>query len=307
MDLVILAAGMGSRFGGLKQLQPIGPHGELILEYSVFDAARAAEANGCSIGQVVLVICKETEDHVRATIDQQLKTRMAVRYVHQRPDALPAGFLVPPGRRRQWGTGQAVLAAQGFVRGPFVVINADDFYGASGHQQLARYFQSTAAKTVPAYAVVGYPLRQTLSEHGAVNRGLCAVDQRGRLQSIIELTGIQKQEGAVRYTDAKGHMHLLNGEELVSMNMWGLTPSVFPQLECLFAEFLATRGNEAAAEFYLPTALSTLNERGLAEITLLQSNDSWFGLTYREDLEHTRETIGKLVANGTYPAPLWSA
>ena len=306
-DLVILAAGMGSRFGGLKQVQPVGPHGELIIEYSVFDALRAGGANGPGFGRLVLVIRKDIEADFRDTIGRRLESRMDVHYVFQELEGRSKSAPLPaPTRTKPWGTGHAVLAAQSAVRGPFAVINADDFYGASGYRSLAAYFQATAASAKPAYAMVGYPLKQTLSAHGTVSRGLCATDERGRLRSITEITKIEKQDAGARYTDAGSHVHRLTGEEIVSMNFWGFTPAVFPQLERLFGEFLSQHGSDPKAEFYLPTALSTLNERGEAEIALLPSEDAWFGLTYREDIDVARATIGELIAAGKYPAPLWA-
>lgn len=296
-DLVILAAGMGSRFGGLKQVQPVGPHGELIIEYSIHDARRAG------FDRLVLVIRRDIEADFRATIGRRLEARMDVAYVFQEmtalPAGLPAGWSPAPGRTKPWGTGHAVLVAQPAVRGPFAVINADDFYGAAGYQALAAHFASARG-----HALVGYPLRQTLSEHGTVSRGLCATEGR-RLRSITELTKIEKTASGARYTDAGGEVRALGGDEIVSMNFWGFTPEVFPALERLFREFLAARGGDPQAEFYLPTALSTLNEAGEAEIALLRSSDAWFGITYREDLPAAQAAVRALVAAGRYPAPLW--
>ncbi|MFI5336598.1 MAG: NDP-sugar synthase [Opitutales bacterium] len=297
-DLVILAAGIGSRFGGLKQVQPVGPHGELIIEYSVHDALRAG------FGRVVLVIRRDIEAGFRDTIGRRLEKRVEVQYVFQETSDVPggpnpSGGRVPP-RSKPWGTGQAVLAARRAVRAPFAVINADDFYGAAGYRALAAHFPGSSA-----YAMVGYPLRQTLSEHGTVSRGLCSMDAAGRLQRITELTKIEPTGTGARYTDAAGAGQVLTGDEIVSMNFWGFTPAVFPQLEQLFTGFLARSGADPKAEFYLPTALSTLNERGDASIALLRSEDAWFGLTYREDLPAAQDAIRRLVAAGRYPAPLW--
>lgn len=298
-DLVILAAGMGSRFGGLKQVQPVGPHGELIIEYSIFDALRAG------FTRLVLVIRKDIEADFRATIGRRLESRIDVQYAYQEMDLLPAGFTPPAGRTKPWGTGHAVLAARAAVRGPFAVINADDFYGASGYAALARHFAATANAPRPAYAMVGYPLRQTLSEHGTVSRGLCATDAAGRLKHITEATKIEKSAAGARYTDAQGVAQALTGEEIVSMNFWGFTPAVLPQLEKLFVDFLQRNAVDPKAEFYLPTALSTLNERGEAEIALLRSEDAWFGITYREDLPSSQAAVRALVSAGRYPGPLW--
>lgn len=296
-DLVILAAGMGSRFGGLKQVQPVGPHGELIIEYSIFDALRAG------FDRLVLVIRKDIEADFRATIGRRLESRMAVEYVFQELDDLPDGARASslPTRTKPWGTGHAVLAARHVVQRPFAVINADDFYGASGYRALATHF---AAST--DYALVGYPLRQTLSEHGTVSRGVCAVDAAGRLKNITELTKIeQTAAGGVRYLDGAGVAQPLTGDETVSVNFWGFTPAVLPQLQALFADFLAARGTDPKAEFYLPTAISDLNERGAANVALLRSESAWFGITYREDLPSAMGAVRELVAAGHYPAPLW--
>lgn len=285
---------MGSRFGGVKQVQPVGPHGELIIEYSAFDALRAG------FTRLVLVIRKDIEADFRATIGRRLEERMEVRYVFQERDSLPAGFAVPAERTKPWGTAHATLCAQPEVRGPFAVINADDFYGASAYHTLAEHFKQSSD-----YAMVGYPLSQTLSEHGTVSRGLCATDKEGRLQRITEITRIEKTSIGARYTDAGGQIRQLTGDEIVSMNFWGFTPALFPQLEAQFRTFLAKNAHDPKAEIYLPTCLSELNERGEAKIALHRSADSWFGLTYREDLASAQVAIKALVASGRYPAPLW--
>jgi len=286
---------MGSRFGGVKQVQPVGPHGELIIEYSASDALRAG------FDRLVLVIRRDLESDFRSTIGARLEQHMAVSYVYQELTDLPSGFAPLEGRTKPWGTGQAVLAARSAVQRPFAVINADDFYGASGYKKLADHFS-----TAPGYAMVGYPLRQTLSEHGAVSRGLCGTDGQGRLKRITELTKIEKSPGGgARYTDGAGRPQSLTGGEIVSMNFWGFTPAVFPQLEALFRDFLRKSATDTTAEIYLPTALSALNENGAARIALLQSTDEWFGLTYREDLSAAQAAIKRLIAAGRYQAPLW--
>ena len=293
-DLVILAAGMGSRFGGVKQVQPVGPAGELIIEYSAYDALRAG------FDRLVLVIRRDIEADFRATIGARLEKHMDVKYVYQELADLPPGVSVAAGRTKPWGTGHAVLAARQSVQRPFAVINADDFYGASGYQALAGHFA-----TASNYAMVGYPLRQTLSEHGTVSRGLCATDNQGRLKRITEITKIEKVPGAARYTDPAGRSQFLTGGEIVSMNFWGFTPSLFPQLQSLFSDFLRLSAADPKAEFYLPTALSALNETGTTRVSLLQSADEWFGLTYREDVAAAQAAIKALIAKGRYPSPLW--
>jgi UTP-glucose-1-phosphate uridylyltransferase len=299
-DLVILAAGMGSRFGGVKQVQPVGPHGELIIEYSVFDALRAG------FGRLVLVIRKEIEADFRAAVGRRLESRLDVQYVFQETGLVGARPLaIENARTKPWGTGHAVLTAGKAVREPFAAINADDFYGASAFAALARHFTPTTGAPHPAYAMVGYPLKQTLSDHGSVSRGLCSVDGAGRLQKITEITGIEKTAAGARYLDSYADAHLLSGREVVSMNFWGLTPAIFPQLEKLFGEFLTASAGDPKAEFYLPTAISALIERQEAGVALLESADPWFGLTYREDLAAAQAAVKSLVAAGTYPSPLW--
>lgn len=290
---------MGSRFGGLKQVQPVGPHGELIIEYSAYDARRAG------FDRLVLVIRRDIERDFREAIGRRLEKHFNVEYAFQEvddlPEASPASRLLHnASRTKPWGTGHAVLAARKVARRPFAVINADDFYGAAGYRALAGHFAASSD-----YAMVGYPLRQTLSEHGAVSRGLCATDASGRLVSITEVTKIEKADQGARYNDAVGVEHRLSGEEIVSMNFWGFTPAIFGQLEKLFVEFLARSGQEPEAEFYLPTALSALNQQGEARVALLRSEDAWFGITYREDLPAARQAVQGLIAAGRYPAPLW--
>lgn len=283
-DLVILAAGIGSRFGGVKQVQPVGPSGELIIEYSAFDALRAG------FGRLVLVIRKEIEADFRAAIGRRLEARIDVQYVFQES----------AGRAKPWGTGHAVLAAKAVVDRPFAVQNADDFYGAAGYAALAGHFGVSRD-----YALVGYPLRQTLSEHGAVSRGVCRFAEDGRLAGITELTRIEATTHGAKQTESDGLVRLLSGDEVVSMNNWGFTPDVFPRLERLFAEFVAARGMDPKAEFYLPAAVSSLIERKEARVAVLASTDAWFGLTYKEDVPAARSALAALIAAGKYPSPLW--
>ena len=285
---------MGSRFGGLKQVQPVGPHGELIIEYSIHDAIRAG------FGRLVLVIRKDIEADFRATIGKRLESRLDVSYVFQDTAALPAGHKASAGRTKPWGTGHALLVARPAVRGPFAVINADDFYGAAGYAALAAHFTATQG-----YALVGYPLQQTLSAFGTVSRGLCATDAQGRLRGITEISKIEKHGTGAQYTDASGAVHALTGGEIVSMNFWGFTPEIFPQLERLFSAFLMKSARDPVAEFYLPTAISTLNDHKETAVALLKSSDAWFGVTYREDLASARIAIRSLIAAGRYSAPLW--
>jgi hypothetical protein len=293
---------MGSRFGGLKQVAPIGPGGELIIEYSAYDARRAG------FGRVVFVIRRDIEKDFRAAIGSRLESKMEVAYAFQEPGDLPAPHSAVPGRMKPWGTGQAAIAAEPAVRGPFAVINADDFYGAAAYGELAGHFRgagSEASTGRPAYALVGYPLRQTLSEHGAVNRGICAVDAAGRLTGIDEVLKIERTTaGRARHPLAWGGWGELSGEEIVSMTCFGFTPVFFGQLRGLFADFLAKYGRSETAEFYLPVAVGTLVQAGYADVHLLKSEDAWFGMTYREDVPAARAAIQRLVDQGVYPERL---
>ena len=301
-DLVVLAAGMGSRFGGLKQVAPVGPNGELIIEYSAHDARRAG------FRRVVFVIRRDIEKDFRAAIGSRLETKMEVAYAFQELGDLPPPYAVAPGRTKPWGTGQAVLAAEPAVRGPFAVINADDFYGAAAYGELARHFGGASGSDSPGrptYALVGYPLRQTLSEHGAVNRGVCAVDAGGRLTGIDEVLKIERMAaGRARHPLAWGGWGELTGDEIVSMTCFGFTPAFFGQLRGLFTEFLGLYHRSETAEFYLPVAVGALAQAGYAEVRLLKSEDAWFGMTYREDVPAARAAIRRLVDQGVYPERL---
>ena len=301
-DLVVLAAGMGSRFGGLKQVEPVGPGGELIIEYSAHDARLAG------FGRVVFVIRRDIARDFRAAVGGRLEARMDVAYVFQDLGDVPP-HSPPPGRRKPWGTGHAVLAAEPAVRGPFAVINADDFYGASAYRVLAEHFGGApageAAPAKPAYALVGYPLRQTLSEHGAVNRGVCAIDPAGRLTGIEEVLKIERTpDGGARHPLAWGTWRQLSGDEIVSMTFFGFTPVFFGQVRGLFSEFLDRYGRSETAEFYLPVAVGDLVRAGYAEVRLLKSTDGWFGMTYRDDVPAARAALRRLIDQGVYPERL---
>jgi NDP-sugar pyrophosphorylase family protein len=292
--LLVLAAGMGSRYGGLKQIDPVGPSGETVLDYAVFDAQRAG------FGRVVFVIRKDFEQLFREKIGARYAGRIAVDYVFQSLDALPAGFSVPPGREKPWGTGHAVWCARDVVRENFAVINADDFYGADSFNQLAAFLSANPKSKIenPKFAMVGFRLANTLSEHGAVSRGVSVADAAGELRSITEQTGILASE--------VGAGKKFRGDELVSMNCWGFTPALFPALDAQLREFLAARGGEAKAEFYLPAAVSDQIARGSATVRVLPTASAWFGVTYREDKPRVTAAIGDLVSRGVYPASLWS-
>lgn len=289
LTLVVLAAGMGSRYGGLKQIDPVGPGGETVLDYAVFDALRAG------FTRVVFVIRKDFEDLFRNAIGARYAGRATVDYVFQSLDALPPGFTVPAGREKPWGTGHAVWCAREALSGDFAVINADDFYGADSFQRLAQFL---ARARGGAFAMVGFRLANTLSEHGTVARGICTSDEAGMLRTVVERTGIDPKD--------VGPGHAFSGEEIVSLNCWGFTPALFAGLDRQFREFLKTRAHEPKAEFYLPAAVSAMIERGEATVRVLPTESSWFGVTYREDKPRVEASIAALVQAGRYPAKLWS-
>jgi hypothetical protein len=301
-DLVVLAAGMGSRFGGLKQVEPVGPGGELIIEYSACDALKAG------FERVVFVIRRDIEQAFRAAIGRRIEARMEVAYAFQEITDLPAPHAPVPGRTKPWGTGHAVLAAESVVRGPFAVINADDFYGAAAYRVLAEHFNLQATESRPArpvYSLVGYPLRQTLSEHGTVNRGVCLVDPSGRLEGIDEVLKIERtSRGRARAPFPQGQWRELSGDELVSMTCFGFSPEFMGQLRGRFSGFLEEHGTSQTAEFYLPVAVGELLKAGYADMRVLKSGDEWFGMTYREDVPAARTALRRLIDQGAYPERL---
>jgi hypothetical protein len=293
--LLVLAAGMGSRYGGLKQIDPVGPGGETIMDYSIYDALRAG------FGKLVFVIHRGIEQPFRQVVGARFEKRIAVEYVYQELDKLPPGFSVPAGRTKPWGTAHAILMADSAIHEPFAVINADDFYGAEGYRVLAQHLQSGTAD----YAMVGFDLRNTLSDFGAVARGVCQVDGNDFLQNVVELTGIERDGVHARNTDRAGRVTRLTGDEVVSMNMWGFTPGMFPQLQKFFLRFLELNGSDAQAESYIPSAVNELVLAGRARVKVLRTRDSWFGITYREDRPRAVEGISCLIHGGYYPERLW--
>jgi NDP-sugar pyrophosphorylase family protein len=293
--LLVLAAGMGSRYGGLKMIEPVGPGGEAILDYSIYDARRAG------FGRVVLVIRKGIELQIKERISARFEKHLSVEYVFQEVNKLPPGFHAPVGRVRPWGTTQAILMAAAAIHEPFAVINVDDFYGAESYRALAHHLQSGT----PDYATVGLVLRNTLSEFGTVARGVCDVDSNGYLQSILELKNIEREGGHAKDIDAEGRETNLTGSETVSMNMWGFTPEVFPQLAEQFENFLEVHGTGLEAECFIPNTVNNLISTGQARVKILRCADSWFGVTYREDHSRAVDRIRHLIEAGHYPKKLW--
>ena len=279
--LLVLAAGLGSRYGGLKQLDPVGPGGETILDYAVFDALRAG------FGRVVFVIRRDFADAFRTQVVAKYAGRGAVDTVFQALDALPPGATVPAGREKPWGTGHAVWCARAALDGPFAVIGADDFFGADAFRQLSAFLRAPAARG-HEYAMVGYKLARTLSENGAVSRGVCAADAAGRLQRVVEHTGILRAD--------VGPGAKFSGEETVSMNCWAFTPDFLPALDRQWAEFVAAHGTEPK---------SRQVSAGAATVRVLPTSAEWFGVTYREDRPRVQATLAALAARGDYPVPLF--
>lgn len=297
--LLVLAAGMGSRYGGLKQMDSMGPNGETVMDYAVFDAIRSG------FGKVVFVIRRDFEEAFKEGVGNRFSGQIEVDYAFQSLDALPDGFVVPPGRTKPWGTAHAILTASKVVADPFAVINADDFYGRDAYGQMARFLFNLQEDITPSpFCMVGFPLKNTLSEFGTVSRGVCDIGADGGLQSVTELTRIEKLMAGARHIEADGSEIVLSGEEIVSMNMWGFTPAVFDYLENLFRQFLASRGVEMQSEFYIPFAVDDMVKQDSATVQVLRTSGSWFGVTYKEDRDHVVSAIAALVDRGDYPDQL---
>jgi dTDP-glucose pyrophosphorylase len=294
--LLVLAAGIGSRYGGLKQIDPIGPGGESIIDYSVFDALRAG------FGKLVFVIRREIERPFKEFIGSRFEGRMEVDYVFQELSKLPPGFSAPANRQKPWGTGHALLTGAEVIREPFAVINADDFYGMNSFQMLGQHL----ASQTPEYAMVGFVLRNTLSEFGSVARGVCQTRPDGYLEGVEEVTRIERDGDAAKYTDADGQVRALSGDEVVSLNLWGFTPSIFEYLRRELVSFLKEHGASEKAEFFIPSVVNTLVANGEAQLRVLRTPDSWFGVTYREDRPRVIQSVRELIRRGDYPERLWA-
>jgi NDP-sugar pyrophosphorylase family protein len=295
LTLLILAAGAGSRYGGLKQFEPVGPHDETIMDYSVFDARRAG------FTKAVFVIRKEKEEPFKRAIESKFEKRIAIDYVFQEFGKLTPGFSVPEGRTKPWGTTHAILMAANLIHEPFAVINADDFYGAASFRAMANHLQSGT----PDYGMVGYILRDTLTEFGAVARGICHVDEQGYLKDITELKAIEREGTHVTNVDEEGKVTSLTGGEVVSMNMWGFPPQVFSLLHRHFQDFLRKHGSDLKAECYIPSTVNELLVEKQAKVKVLRPGDKWFGVTYREDHPRVVHHILQLIEGGSYPRRLW--
>lgn len=297
--LVILAAGIGSRYGGLKQIDPIGPAGETILDYSVYDAIRAG------FNKVVFIIRKEIENDFREVFVNKLEPHIEIELVYQELDKLPAGYAVPEGRTKPWGTGHALMMTAGKVHTPFAIINADDYYGPDAFRTLAAFFEEQQASGDQDYAMVAYELRNTLSDFGSVARGICVSDRDNWLKSVTEMTKIERVGDEIINTMPDGGIVKLEEETLVSMNFWGFTPSVYKHIDTEFIKFLDANGQTEKAEFYIPVLVDTLIKSGLEKVKVLSNPGQWFGITYKEDKPLVVEKIRALIRNGEYPESLW--
>ncbi len=283
--LVVLAAGMGSRFGGLKQIEPIGPNGEALLDFSVYDAKKAG------FNKVVFIIKHAIEKDFKDTVGKRIEKIIDVEYVFQETDKLPSGFTCPEGREKPWGTGHAVYCLKGAVNEPFAVINADDYYGAEAFKQIYDYLKSDSDN----YCMVGFRLANTLTDNGSVSRGVCEVEN-GKLKKVTERTKIVD----CKYTEDDVNWTELPKDTLVSMNMWGFNPDLFRYTEELFVDFLKEKIDVPKSEFYLPSIVSALMEKGVKEVAVLKSEDKWYGVTYKEDKEDVKNALAYKISKGEY-------
>ncbi|MCA9388513.1 nucleotidyltransferase [Candidatus Berkelbacteria bacterium] len=299
--LLVLAAGMGSRYGGLKQVDSVGPGGQTIIDYSVYDAIRAG------FGKVVFVIREEFADQFRQKVSDKYQDKIETAEVFQALDSfLPSEFELPPNRVKPWGTGHAILVAESAINEPFLMINADDFYGQKSFAAMSEFLQKDPQPGfAESYGMVGFILRNTLSEHGTVSRGVCELDDRSNLTSVVEFTKIAKRGEQAVHTDDLGEEYLLKGNEIVSMNMWGFQPSIFGHLKHQFHQFLNDHGFEEKSEFYIPSVVNSLINEKEATVKVLPTAEQWFGLTYKKDLLFAQEQIGKLIKEGRYPENLF--
>lgn len=299
--LVIMAAGMGSRFGGLKQITPVGPNGELLLDFSVYDALRAG------FGRVVFVIKKEIEKDFKEVVGDRISKHVPVSYVYQELDALPEGFSVPEGRTKPWGTGHAVLCCRDTLNEPFAVINADDYYGRQCFEILAKELAKTDVNDRPLSIVMaGYVLKNTLTENGYVSRGVCTADETGKLSHLVERTHIELRDGVPAFTEDDGATwEELAEDTIVSMNCWGFPEGTLDYFGEKFCAFLEEKGQMLKSEFYLPSAVNLMREAGEATVQVLTTPDKWYGMTYAEDREAVRAALAAMTDEGFYPNGLW--
>ncbi|KAA6327358.1 hypothetical protein EZS27_023646 [termite gut metagenome] len=296
--LLILAAGMGSRYGGLKQLDEVGPGKETIMDYSIYDAIRA------DFGKIIFVIRADFEKDFRSKILSKYENHIQVKTVYQSLEKLPENFVCPPERTKPWGTNHAVLMGKEAIEGPFAVINADDFYGQNSLEVMSTVlFQMNNSKN--QYCMVGYHIQNTLSESGSVSRGICEVDKEGNLISIVERTEIIRNEKQIQYKDIDGNWQTINDNAIVSMNMWGFTPDYFDYSQQYFIDFLTNNMTNLKSEYFIPMMVNELIKNDTAKVKVYDTNSEWFGITYPQDRSFVVDKLAKLVAKGVYPSKLF--
>ncbi len=322
--LLVLAAGLGTRYGGLKQIDAIGPYGQTIIDYAIYDGIRAG------FGKVVFVIRHYFEEAFREKVSRKFDGFVEAAYAYQELDAGLGSYPLPPEREKPWGTGHAVLVSREAIQEPFAVVNADDYYGRRALQAMVDFLAGTEGLSVEGvppsnrgqdardtqprpgrtgpndYAMVGYTLKSTLSEHGTVTRGVTECDENMFLKRVVERKKIEKTAGGIRYFDPDGTPHPLTGDELVSMNLWGFQPSIFGRIESQFARFLAEHGHEKNSELYMPSVVDELVTGGKATVKVLPTEEPWFGVTYRADKALATACIRQLIDKGIYPERLWN-
>lgn len=299
--LVIMAAGLGSRYGGIKQLEPVGPSGEIIMDYSIYDALEAG------FNKVIFIIRRDLENDFKEIIGNRISEKVEVEYVFQDLDYLPAGFQLPEGRTKPWGTGQAILSCIDVIKEPFAVINADDYYGKEGFAKIHDYLINLKEKSdIYQFCMAGFILGNTLSENGTVTRGVCKSNEEGYLVDIIETKGVEQVGGKAQGLNEAGETIALNINGPVSMNMWGFTPEILEELRLGFVTFLnEIPEGDLKAEYLLPEVVGNLVKEGKAEVRILETKDKWFGVTYKEDKQSVIDSIRKLIDLGVYPKRLF--
>jgi dTDP-glucose pyrophosphorylase len=299
--LIVMAAGMGSRYGGLKQIDPVTDKGEIIIDFSLYDALMAGFENA------VFIIKKEMEKDMRALMDEGAGGSLNIKYAYQSIDDVPQGVTVPEGREKPWGTGHAILAARDLVDGPFAVINADDYYGPAAYQLMREYLADAKDDDKLRYAMVGYTLANTITEHGSVTRGVCRIDDDGRLADIEERYNITRRGDGIVYEDGEGQWIEMPPDTTVSMNFWGFTESFMDELKNGFSGFFEkdVPQNPAKAEYLLPSIVGRLVTEGKASVKIMESRDRWYGVTYKEDKEQVMSALQSLKDRGMYPDKLW--
>lgn len=297
--LLILAAGIGSRYGGMKQVDSFGPSGETITDYSVYDALKAG------FDRIVFVISPVMEEDFKTSYIQRFPEGLNVDYVIQSIQDIPGGFSTPEERVKPWGTAHAVLMAREAIREPFAVVNADDFYGRDSYRIMHDFLVRTSTEVPGRYCMVGFELRKTISEHGSVARGICQVNDQGFLTGMVERTKVFSRDGKIVYQDEDGSLHPLDPEATVSMNLFGFTPDFFDHTEEYFRQFIRENIGNPKAELYIPTVVNELINRGEAQMSVLHTPESWFGVTYQEDKPRVLKMIRSLVDQGVYPESLW--